>query len=673
MNRYEIPLPVPSKGINYTNENTIDDSRCAYGTKNMSFKNGIPVTRRGYKEYIAMPGTSVVTGMTISAIESIQTYRNTQETELIIMVMTYVVSAVAKRGYFYHNGTSWNHLYSYTISESTVLSAGLMPTMCSFTSGLTPVITGYKTIHYASLPHKKYQYYMTAYTVENGESKSSNMLEFTISDNLKRIKITAEKIKNATYYYIYMRHTTTDDNTWTDYYKFEIESADETYAHYDKNYVFFYDEYGLDWGSTVSFTPALDVNFVPYSSKMLILDDGQNMEYSFHDASGLQVVPSYNPNAYEIAAYGENTMIIAPDEVNKQRFMVTDNNRLWLGGYQNIVRMSHLLKFNYFPSTFVWKMDENVTGMSEYMGEVVVFTKNTATLITGSSPSLTVGDTYKMYKLPVEAGVLKNYHIATGDNCLYWVNKRGVFRYTSLPAQNMIPQQVSGIPQGESIPERISEFSKVSIMGYLNEITNWDLVNCSYYDGQFRIMFGDGKELIFTANNGSWEYNEYNDDLRRFITQHDKLICASDKKIFEMNIYDFANDLAHYQTDDGAEVEYVLKSKYFDFEKSANKKKFVKFFITFTSNFNNFTLDLIPRYDNGADQSTKLINNKKSLWGSLAFGDIINITNSVLNFAIKLAHKGRRYNFQYELRGKGVNMDYSVANTTLITKIKELK
>jgi hypothetical protein len=48
MMKYKIPLPIPTEGINCIESSLIAPTEAAEGTKNISFKNGMPQTRKGY-------------------------------------------------------------------------------------------------------------------------------------------------------------------------------------------------------------------------------------------------------------------------------------------------------------------------------------------------------------------------------------------------------------------------------------------------------------------------------------------------------------------------------------------------------------------------------------------------------------------------------------------------
>ena len=126
-----------------------------------------------------------------------------------------------------------------------------------------------------------------------------------------------------------------------------------------------------------------------YSDKCFILD-GANYRYLNGGTDTLVDVPAYTPTTDEEAKYGTNVLSTTPDEIKKQRFILNDDQRIWVAGYGKIVRISHIFQPDYFPSTQVWKLSENCTGMIRYMGEVLLFTENTATLISGATPDWTL-------------------------------------------------------------------------------------------------------------------------------------------------------------------------------------------------------------------------------------------------------------------------------------------
>lgn len=652
MNKYQINLPIPSKGINAINDNSISDNYCAFGTKNITFRDSVPKTRRGYKIFASFPdvdndGFNIINS---SILKINRAYDNSGNPYFFIVVNYMIEDYTSYLSYFVYTN-SWVQIYKepYVFGET---YSNISNTICSFSTNLIPSIDGSTMNSPSFVANGLHEYRVTSFTTADGtgtESKSSNLLKVTVSGDItKRVILKWQKVNGAKSYRIYHRF---NGGTW--YYVLNV-STDSTNIYYDKEYQIYHHD--GNYMTIAGDPPTYDSSFIPYGNKVIVLSDTNEMA-AFNGQAILEV-PAYYPNDYEVAAYGANTMLVAPDEVHKQRFMAFDNNRMWLGGYRNIVRMSHLDKFNYWPTTFVWKMTEDTTALHEFMGEIVVFTENTMTTITGSSPSLSVGDTYKMYKVPVNSGVLHENCVASGDNCLYWINKLGVYRFRY-------------VPTGNSLPECLSEATGFSIKKYIDNISDWSTVSVSYFDGQLRIIYDGTKELIFNYGNEAWEYNEYPNQFRSSVLYEKTFLYASDN-IYQME-YEGEHTIEDYQTDNNGPINFKFKSKIFDLGKSPNKKKFVKFFVSFKSILNYFTLNLTAIFDNEQYSMEKTINNKKSVVGWFSFGDIINLSDSSTNSEFKLNHNGVKYNFQYELSGNAKNIDFELYNTTLIAKIKELK
>jgi hypothetical protein len=401
-----------------------------------------------------------------------------------------------------------------------------------------------------------------------------------------------------------------------------------------------------------------------YSDKCFILD-GANYRYYDGVTDTLKDVTPYAPTTDEITAYGTNVLSTTPDEIRKQRFILNDDERIWVAGYGKIVRMSHLQRPDYWPSTHVWKLDEDCTGMARFFGEVLLFTENNAVLISGSTPNLSLSDSYKFKRLPGGYGCKNHRSIVTGDNAVYWANKNGVYRYRYLPS-------------GFSIPECISEFvaasgHRVSVKKWLNEINDWSKVHAAFYDHEYRLYIGSKKVIIYDAIGSTWALYEYDKEFTSSIEYDNKLYYGADH-IYNM---DFAFDPNGWSfdglSDDGEAIEYKIKSKYYDFGKAANKKKFKKIYFSLYSEFISYNIDVTLNIDNEYQRISNQIVNKVSRWGMLSFGDRITTNKTNLNYPIVVHHKGKKYNIQYELTCYGANMAFALKDITLLMKMKELK
>jgi hypothetical protein len=400
-----------------------------------------------------------------------------------------------------------------------------------------------------------------------------------------------------------------------------------------------------------------------YSDKCLILDGAAYQHWD--GGTQLKPVPAYDPNVDERAAYGQNVLITAPDEVTKQRFIVNDDERIWVAGYGKLVRISHLQRPDYFPSTQVWKLEEDCSGMTRFMGEVMLFTDNTATLISGSTPNWTLPDKYLFKRLPGGYGCSSSRSIAQGDNAVYWANKSGVYRYRYLPS-------------GYSIPECVSEFiledgHTRSVKAILDGVSDWSVVHAQFYDHEYRLYIGNKQVMVFNTIESTWTLYEYDKDFSCSLVSDNTLYYA-ENYLYHMD-YPYAplslsNDGL---SDDGVAIDQVLKSKFFDFSKASNKKKFKKFYLTLYSELISYNITLNVNLDNEYMVIPGEIVNKVSRWGAFSFGDRITTKRTNLNYPIKLHHKGKRYNIQYELKCSGLNMAFLIKSIELLFKMKELR
>lgn len=401
-----------------------------------------------------------------------------------------------------------------------------------------------------------------------------------------------------------------------------------------------------------------------YGDKCFILD-GACFRYYDGITDTLKDVTPYAPTTDEVTAYGTNVLSTTPDEIKKQRFILNDDERIWVAGYGKIVRMSYLQRPDYWPSTHVWKLDEDCTGMTRFFGEVLLFTENNAVLISGSTPNLALNDSYKFKRLPGGYGCKNHRSIVTGDNAVYWANKDGVYRYRYLPS-------------GFSIPECVSEFitptgHRVSVKKWLNEITDWSKVHAVFYDHEYRLYIGSNKVIIYDAIGSTWALYEYDKEFASSSVFDNKLYYGAGY-IYEMDkVYDLNGDSFDGLNDDGVEIEYRLKSKFYDFNKAANKKKFKKFLISLYSEFISYVIDVNINIDNDYTEIKGEIVNRVCRWGSFAFGDRITASKTNLNYPINIHHKGKKYNIQYELVSKGNNIAFALTEIVLIMKVKELK
>lgn len=404
----------------------------------------------------------------------------------------------------------------------------------------------------------------------------------------------------------------------------------------------------------------------PYTDKVFVVD-GVAFKW-FDETHGLTAIPPYTPTLDEIAAYGVNALEHAAHEINGQKFILNDDNRIWLGGYGSMVRVSHLGMAgpmpDYWPSNQVFRLPSDCTGMARFMGEVILFTENEAFLVSGSTPNFSMSGFYVNTALPGGYGCSAHDSIATGDNSVYWANKRGIYRYRYLPS-------------GYSIPECVSEFvtnegTTRTIRKKLDSITDWTKVFASFYDHEYRLYIGSGEVLSFDTVHSTWAFYKYGNSFASATEHNHKLFYGGQTVgtgaaywIYEMDFaYDPLSGNTRGLSDDGVAFETILKSKVFDFEKAANKKRFRRLYLSLYSELVSYSIDLTYLVDNTSTTLPAAIVNDASAPGAVK-------TN--LNFPIRLKHRQKRYTLQYQLKSVGLNHAWLLLDTVLMLKVKELR
>lgn len=547
MNKYQINLPLPTNGLNYADDILIGDNEAAEGTVNISFKNFMPQTRKGYIKQAL--------------------YAHDGETNEISSLAFHTVAG-EKRMLFVDNGST--------------------KTLYQMNEDKTPIRRSLGTV-------------------------SSNKPDYL-----------------------------------------QQPCAIDTYA---------------------------------YSEKVIVTD-GNALRF-FDETNGLTAVPAYSPTADEITAYGTNVLSTTPDEINKQKWILNDDNRLWLAGYGNLVRVSHLGMAgpmpDYWPSTQAFKLKEDCTGMARFMGEVILFTENTATMVKGSTPVSTLDDFYTNEELPVGYGCSQHETIVVGENALYWANRTGVYRYRYQPS-------------GFSIPECVSEFMLAdghtrTVKKKIDAISDWSKVWAVWHDHEYRLYIGGSEVLVFDSITSTWALYDYNLNFACGATYNGALYYGGSTAvmtkyyIYHMDYpYNIAVDPWDGLSDDGVAFTATLKSKYFDFAKAANKKRFIKLWLTIYSDYVSYVLDVICNIDNEDAVYEDVIVNKISRWGNdnpdddstesdyaFTYGDIWNSGRTNLNYPIRIRHKRKKYNIQYTLTSDGLNHAWALKSAVLLMKMKELK
>lgn len=527
MEKYQIPVPLPSQGINYIDDSLISDNEAAEGTVNISFKDGLPQTRRGY----------------------------------------------IKQTLHEHAGES------YGIERLT-----------------THIVNGEERM---------------LFVINNGTTKS--LYQFN-EDLVNNRRLTGS-----------------------------INSTKPNF---------------------LSIQCALTGGYL-FGDKTLVAD-GTKLRFfdTAHDLTAIDAAP-YSPTADEIGAYGTNVLATTPAEVNEQRFIVMDDNRIWIGGYGNIVRISHLgmsgAMPDYWPSTQVLKLIEDCTGMVRFLSEMMIFTENTASLISGSTPVYGLDGYYTNVQLPGGYGCSAHDSIAIGDNGVYWANRRGVFRYQYQPSGNSIPECLSEF--------RMSDGKPRTILKKIEKITDWTKVFGLYFNHEYRLYIGSGEMLIFNSINSTWAFYDHFNSFGCGCVFNDQIYYGGTTSdgattpkfwIYRLEFpYDPDGTSMNGLSDAGKAITFVLKSKFFDFAKAANKKRFRKMFFTVFSDNSNYAIDVKINTDNVEQVVTGAITSVASQ------------TN--LNFPIKIQHKGKKYNAQYELTTNGLNQSWLLKAIVLLMKMKELK
>lgn len=401
-----------------------------------------------------------------------------------------------------------------------------------------------------------------------------------------------------------------------------------------------------------------------YGDKIFVLD-GANYRY-FKDSGALVDVPAYSPTTDEQSKYGTNVLSTTPDEIKKQRWIIKDNDRFWVAGYKNIVRIGHLGQPGYFPSTQVWKLAEDCTGIAQFSDEVIMFTEHTATLIKGSTPDWNLPDKYIRKSLPTRYGCSQHRSIAVGNGSLYWASRGGVFRYRQLPDGTYEPECISEIEVKRGGKKHIR-----TVQPLIKSVNDWSKVFAVFHDNEYRLCLGDERWLIWDSIGSTWTLYKYDKTFNHAVTYLDDMYGVKNY-LYHM---DYINDGTTYDglSDDGTAIEFYLYFKVHDFNKAANKKIFNKIYFTMFSEMVSYNIDLTLLLDNERARFTGTIDNKVSRIGEFAFGDRINTKKTNLNYPIQIIHNGTKYNIQPVLHCNTLNQAFGLANIDLVMKIKELK
>lgn len=409
-----------------------------------------------------------------------------------------------------------------------------------------------------------------------------------------------------------------------------------------------------------------------YSDKLLVLD-GTDYQY-YNNGTSLASIPAYAPTADEIIKYGDNVLTTAPNEIKQGMYLVNDDNRIWIA-YKNQVRLSHLDKPDYFPSTQVWKTStgETVSGLGRFLGEVFIFTEHGCTFISGSTPDFTLPDHYIRKDLPIGYGCSQHRSIVVGGNAIIWANRHGVYRYKYLPTGYSVPECISESQVAVQLKGGLTQVHTRSVNKIIQGITDWSKVFATYYDEEYRLYMGNKQVLVYDTIGDTWALYEYNQEFNCGTTWEDKLYYAA-AYLYNTD-YDYDPNSTNYDglSDDGQPIEFRIKSKYFDFGKAANLKKFRKFFFSLYNELLAYDITLNVNIDNDYMTIPGEIYNKPSRMGELAFGDKITTKGTNLNFPIKLHHKGKKYNIQYELVCNQLNAAFALKSIVLLLSVKELK
>lgn len=622
MNRYTLPLPLQSLGINLRDDSLISDFEAARGTVNMSFKNGVPQTRRGYVKY------SPFAFMAKSLIR----FR-----EGINKTLMAVSGGKLKK----ESGASFEDITG-TLATDRIET---LQYPCTLGYANAPYLVTTADAGTGTLAAGTYSYKVVAVT-SHGETEPSRAVIQTVAAN-KAIKITWDKVATATGYKVYGRSAGA-----------ELLMATITGGS------------TVEWTDTGAVTPSgalPTTNTTPtsYTDKLFMLDGNKYQYYDTEHAAILDVLP-YAPSSQQVTAYGENVLISVPDEINKQKYILHDNARIWVAGFGKLVRMSALGLPDYFPSTHVWKLKEDCTGMGHFMDEVFLFTENTTTLISGKTPDFSLGDKYIFSELPGGYGCTQHRTIAVGENAIYWANRRGVYRYRYLPS-------------GFSIPECITHFVRtngveVDVSEWIEGITDWSPVFGVLHDKCYRLHLGGGKVIVFDTVLEAWSYHEYKNSFECANTDGVTLLHGGTGYIYKMEVeYDpLGSHGFDGLNDDDVAIPFVLSSKNYDFGKPANRKRFKEIFFTLFSDYLPYDIDVEFSIDDERYVETDQIINKVSRWGLLRFGDEITTKKTQLNYPIIITQSGRKYNLKYTLSCSGIDMAFALRSATLKYKEKEL-
>jgi hypothetical protein len=705
MDKYQLDLPLPSQGVNYLDDSLISDREAAEGTVNVSFKNGLPQTRKGFLKQALYAHDGE--GYDITRLD-----------------MHYVGGE--KRMVFASN----SHLYQLNEDKSPVrrdLGSIAGATPCSFplpcamgtTRGTLETITDMTVKSLATKTFTVNEIVTSAmaqaligrrvtikgitYSIASAAAGEPGLGTFTVNET-----VTGSPAANDT---ITMRNNMTVKSIATKTFTiYEVLSPAEAAALVGRTVVIKAATYTIasavggaagagtfTVNETVTGSPAdgdiVTATSIAYSEKVIVLD-GDDIRW-FDESTALSAVQCYCPTTAEISAYGTNVLITTPDEIKHQKWMVNDDNRLWVAGNGNLVRISHLgtagAMPDYWPSTQAIKLSEGCTGLARYRGDVMIFTKNTASVVTGSTPVVTMDDSYKNIQLPGNFGCERHETIAQGDNAIYWANPQGVYRYTYQPSGYSIPECVSEM----TIPHQDGTSHIRTVRKKLAAITDWTKVFAVFYDHEYRLYIGGSEVLCFDTLNNSWALYDYDKTFICGTVYEDQLFYAETKTtgvnafIYEMDYtFDLA-DLPSYDglSDDGVAFTATLKSKYFDFDKAANKKRFKKLYLSLYSDLVSYNLDVILNVDNEDTDYLGVVENKISRWGSndpitdpdpeaayvFCFGDVIRSAKTNLNYPVRIHHRGKRYNIQYTLTSDDLNTAWALKDAVLLMKVKELK
>jgi hypothetical protein len=734
MNKYLLTLPLPTDGINLLDSSLISDYEAAEGTKNVSFKDGVAHTRRGYIKdkpynFPVVPGSiynfmkdsvsnilvacgttlkkqnadtydDIVGALNTDRIECLPyqcalgiydapynvhvrsmgslaaatySYKITSLTETGESVPSAAVTATLDNsgsvelswtkvegatGYRIYGRTSSGTKQLYTVDDPDILTFtddgtitpnGKVP---AGDSGITTPTGLTCTPVSGTLDAGAYSYKVSAITA-SGESIPSKAVNVTLSA-VGGVTISWDELKGVSGYKIYGR---------TDGHESLITTIN------DSTTITFNDDGSIT--PTGSLPTENTTAESAYGDKCFILD-GNKYRY-FDGTMLLRDIPVYNPSEEEVGKYGTNVLITTPDEVNKQKFIVNDDERLWVAGFGKIVRVSHLQRSDYFPSTQVWKLQEDCTGMGRFRGEVMLFTENTGTLISGNTPDFSLAEHYVFTKLPAGYGCSQHRTIVQGNNAIYWANRSGVYRYKYLPTGYSIPECVSEFLAPNKGGAVNSGYHNKSIKKWIEGISDWSKVHAQFFNNEYRLFMGNKQVAVFDTINETWALYEYDKDFSCSMVRDDTLYYAQNY-LYHMD-YDYDPDGATYDglSDDGVPIVQVLKSKFFDFGKAANKKKFKELYFTIYTPLISYDIALNLNLDNDYMQINNEIVNTVARMGELCFGDTMNNNETNLNYPVKIHHKGKKYNIQYELTLTDLNTAFTLLSVVLSLKVKELK